>query len=168
MRTLLTVVAAVGVLGLVGCDALKKKKPTAAPTGKTEDTTVTRGPGGGVVVGAPVAGGGGGGGAVSAVRKAVDRTKVRAALSDIRLTIESFEVSNNRMPTPAETLQMVRQAAPQYAKLIDDGEVVLVAARTRQDVWAYEGKPPGGNYLVLTNQGVEEMDAGTLRQRLGQ
>ncbi len=168
MRTLLTVVAAIGVLGFVGCDALKKKKPATAATEKTDDTTVTRGPGGGVVVGAPVAGGGGGGGAVSAVRKAVDRTKVRAALTDIRLTIEGYEVSNGKMPTPAETLQMVRQAAPAYAKLIDDGDVVLVAARTRQDVWAYEGKPPGSNYLVLTNQGVEDMDLATLRQRLGQ
>jgi hypothetical protein len=166
MRTLLTVVAAVGVLGVAGCDALKKKKPTAAT--KADETTVARGPGGGVVVNAPAAGGGGGGGAVSAVRKAVDRTKVRAALTDIRLTIEGYEVSNMRMPTPAETLQLVRQAAPQYAKLIDDGDVVLVAARTRQDVWAYEGKPPGNNYLVLTNQGVEDMDGATLRQRLGQ
>ena len=63
---------------------------------------------------------------------------------------------------------MVRQAAPNYAKLIDDGgDCAQRPARTRQDVWAYEGKPPGSNYLVLTNQGVEEMDGQTLRQKLG-
>jgi hypothetical protein len=150
----------------LGCKKAKKTTPTTATTGKTDDTTVTPGPGGGVVVGG--GGGGGSGGAVQAVRKAVDRTQVRAALVDLRLNIESYEVSNGRMPTPKETLAMVRQVAPKYAKLIDDGAIVLNAARTRQDVWAYEGKPPGSNYLVLTNQGVEEMDGQTLRQKLGQ
>jgi hypothetical protein len=167
MRSLM-LIAAAGFLLVAGCQKKKTKTaPTTPATGKTDDTTVTPGPGGGVVVGGGTVGGGGSGGAVQAVRKAVDRNTLRAALADLKLNIESYEVSNGRMPTPQETLAMVRQAAPKYAKLIDDGDVVLHAARTRQDVWAYEGKPPGSNYLVLTNQGVEEMDGQTLRQKLG-
>jgi hypothetical protein len=121
-----------------------------------------------VVVGAPVAGGGGGGGAVQAVRRAVSRTEIRTALQDIRLTIENASLASGRMPTPQDTLAMVRQAAPKYAKLIDDGDIVLHNARTREDVWAYEGKPQGQMALVLTSQGIEDMDLATLRQRLGQ
>lgn len=169
MRVLLWVfVAAIASCSLafgLGCKKAKKTTPTTPATGKTDDTTVTPGPGGGVVVGG---GGGGSGGAVQAVRKAVDRTQVRAALADMRLAIENYEISNGRMPTPQETLAMVRQSSPKYAKLIDDQAIVLHAARTRQDVWAYEGKPPGSNHLVLTSQGVEEMDGETLRQKLGQ
>lgn len=163
MRSLM-LIAAAGLLLTAGCEKKRKTAPTTPATGKADDPTVTPGPGGGVVVGGVS---GGSGGAVQAVRKAVDRTQVRAALTDLRLNIESYEVSNGRMPTPQETLAMVRQAAPKYAKLIDDGAIVLNAARTRQDVWAYEGKPPGSNHLVLTNQGVEEMDGQTLRQKLG-
>jgi len=159
--------AAVGVLlAAVGCDKLTGSKTAATTAATQSDTVVTPGPGGGVVVSG--GGGGGGGGTLSAVRKAADRTQVRAALADLRLTIENFEVTNGKMPTPQETLAMVRQAAPKYAKLIDDGDVVLNAARTRESVWAYEGRPPYGTYLVLTNQGVEEMDAQALKQRLGQ
>jgi hypothetical protein len=169
MRVLLWVfIAAIASFTLasgLGCRKAKKTSPTTPATAKTDDTTVTPGPGGGVVVGG--GGGGGSGGAVQAVRKAVDRTQVRAALADMRLAIENYEITNGRMPTPQETLAMVRQSSPKYAKLIDDQAIVLHAARTRQDVWAYEGKPPGSNYLVLTNQGVEEMDGQTLRQKLG-
>jgi hypothetical protein len=157
-------IASCSLAGGVGCKQAKKTAPTTPATGKT----ILPGPGGGVVVGSGTVPLGGSGGAVQAVRKAVDRTKVRAVLADLRLNIDSFEVANGRMPTPQETLAMVRQANSDYAKLIDDKAIYLHNARTRQDVWAYEGKPPGSTYLVLTSQGVEEMDAETLRQRLGQ
>jgi len=167
MRTLLTVVAAVGVLGFAGCDALKKKKPTAATT-PTDETTVTRGPGGGVVVGAPAAGGGGGGGAVMGSIKAAKRLASQNDFATIRIYIENASGATGKMPTVAETYAALQKEAPKIAELVGDGTIVLHAARTREDVWAYERTAYDSRGWVLTSQGAEQMDAATLRQRLSQ
>lgn len=129
---------------------------------------VVTGAGGGVVTNPmAVTGGGGGGGAAMAVRKAATRTEVRVALTDIRLTIDTFSLTDGKMPTPKQTLEMVKQAAPKYGKLIEDGDIVIHPARTREDIWAYEGKPTGQRVMVLTSQGVEDLDVLDLKQRLG-
>lgn len=187
MRAMASLLAAALVVGLAGC---KQKKgdtnsggqsansgnPGGPPQGGNTGSGASNGnnvgviPAGGVgVVTNPgaVAGGGGGGGAAGAVRKAADRTKVRAAIADLRLTIDGFSLSEGRMPTPQETYAIVKQAAPAYAKFIEDGQIVLNPAKSREEVWAYEGKPPYGVYMVLTSQGVEDMDAQALRTRLG-
>ena len=58
--------------------------------------------------------------------------------------------------------------APAIAALVKDGTIVLNPARSREDVWAYEKKAYESRGWVATSQGVETMDAATLKSRLGQ
>jgi len=164
---------------LLGCNKNKKAvksgsgdqapPPAAgsAPGGSNGATIVPAG-GIGVVTNPNQAlGGGGGGGAAGAVRKAADRTQIRFALQDIRLLLNDYSLANDKLPTPQETLALVKQGATKYAKFIEDGDIVINAAKTREDVWAYEAKAPFGKHMVLTAQGIEDMDPEGLRQRLG-
>ncbi len=166
MRALL-LIAAAGVVLSAGCEKKKKTAPTNPATGKTDDTTVTPGPGGGVVVGGGGAAGGGGGGAVQAVRGAVQRTVTMNDLNQIRIFIENASLASGRMPSVQETYQALKQEAPNLAKLIDEGTITLHPARTREEVWAYETAALEKGGLMLTSQGVERVDAQTLKQRLG-
>lgn len=157
----------------IACGCKKKPAPTPQPQGtpksaEKDDTVVTPGPGGGVVAGAPLAGGGGGGGAVQAVRGAATRAVSRNDLQNIRIYIENASLASGRMPSPQETLSALRQEAPNIAKQVDEGIIVLHPARSREGIWAYERKAYDQGGLVLTSSGVEQMDATTLRQRLNQ
>jgi hypothetical protein len=165
MRSLM-LIAAAGFLLTTGCDLKKKTTSTTPATGKAEDTTVTPGPGGGVVVAG--GGGGGSGGAVQAVRGAVKRAVTMNDLNQIRIYIENASLASGRMPTVQETYQALQQEAPTIAALIDDRTITLHPARTREEVWAYETAALQNGGLMLTSQGVERVDAQTLRQRLGQ
>jgi hypothetical protein len=174
MRALFSMVGSVLVSLLVVCACPGCKKKTPAPAAQQQqqnpdDPVVARGPGGGVVAGAPaVAGGGGGGGTVQAIRGAVGRTVTANDLQQIRTFIENASLASGRMPTPQQTLAALKQEAPKIAELVDDGTIVLHNAKTRESVWAYEKKAYDQGGMVLTNQGVERMDAATLRQRLQQ
>jgi hypothetical protein len=174
MRGLLwCVTASVGAFALVcgpGCDALTGKKPTPTPTGGSQtgggDTTVTPGPGGGVVAGG--GGGGGSGGAAQAIRKAAQRTVTMHDLNSIRIFIENASLASGQMPSVQETYQALQKEAPHLAKLVDEKVLTLHPARTREEVWAYETAALQSGGQVLTSQGVERMDAATLKRRLGQ
>ena len=176
----LALVVVLGVL-LVGAGCKKKPKPAddtpsgGQPTGGGGGGAggdgpgiVVSGAGGGVVTNPGGAvGGGGGGGAAGAVRRAASRTEIRACLDDLKLLLNDYSLANDRMPTPKQTAEMVKQGAAKYGKMIDDGDVVIHEAKSREDVWAYEGKPTGQRVLVLTSNGVEDMDVLDLNRRLG-
>ena len=170
MRVLLwCTMAGVGAFALacgLGCDALTGKKPAATPTGSSGDgSTVTPGPRGGVVAGG--AGGGGGGGVMSG-HKAGRRIVTINDLNSIRLFIDSASLASGQMPSVQETYQALQKEAPHIAKLVDEKVLTLHPASSREDVWAYETAALQTGGQVLTSQGVERMDAATLRQRLGQ
>lgn len=172
-RIMLGFVAVAGLMA--GCDNpfAKKKTPppatsTAATTNSNDTMTTTPGPGGGVAVGTPMMAGGGGGGAVQAVRGAARRAVTMNDLQQIRIFIENASLASGQMPSINDTYAALKREAPNIAALIDDRTLTLHPARTREEVWAYETAALQNGGLMLTGQGVERVDAATLRQRLGQ
>ena len=152
-------------VSLAGC----KKKVTpvsSAPSSSAPVTVVAPGPGGGVVMNAGV---GGGGGAIQAVRGAVQTKAVDAnMMKQIHTYIEYASGASGKMPSTQETVAALQMEAPAIAALVNDGTIVLNPARSRDDVWAYEKKAYESRGWVATSQGVETMDAATLKSRLGQ
>jgi hypothetical protein len=115
-------------------------------------------------------GGGGGGGAYQAVRTAVKRTVNENELKNLHLFIETASGASGRMPGYQEIMAALQREAPKTAKHIEDGDIVLTGARTREGIWAYTKDPQSvaGEHLVLTSSGIERMPPATLRQRLQQ
>jgi hypothetical protein len=108
-----------------------------------------------------------GAGVVHNVASAANRLEVKNDLQQMRIFIENASLASGRMPSAQETYQALKKEAPKIAKLIDDRVITLNAARTREEVWAYETAALQSGGQVLTSQGVEQMDAETLKQRLG-
>jgi len=152
-------------VSLAGCK--KKVAPVAsAPASSAPATDVAPGPGGGVVMNAGV---GGGGGAVQAVRGAVQTKAVDAnMMKQIHTYIEYASGASGKMPSPQETLAALQMEAPAIAALVNDGTIILNPTRSREAVWAYEKKAYESRGWVATSQGVETIDAATLKSRLGQ
>jgi hypothetical protein len=155
------------LLACLAASGCKKKAAPVAAAAPAADNQGVVAPGGVVAEQPMVAGGGGGGGAVQAVRGAVQRVVTQAELKSIQLFIDTASAASGRMPSTAETLAAIRQSDAKLAGLIDDGTIVLHPATVREAVWAYEAKALSAGGLVLTNSGVERMDAAALRQRLG-
>ena len=112
-------------------------------------------------------GGGGGGGAAQAVRKAAKRAATNNELNQIHLFIETYSSASGQMPSPQETLATIQKEAPKIAEAIKEGVIVLLPARSREEIWAYEAIALEQGGQVLTGGGIERMDVQTLRNRLG-
>lgn len=154
---MLTVTPALPVLEPPPIDLPKPEKPVVAP-----------GPGGSVVANpAPVVGGGGGGGATQAVRGAAKKTVDANDLKMIHTFIEYASGASGRMPSAETTRAALKQEAPEIERKIYEGLIVLNPAKNREEIWAYEAKALESSGWVATNNGVETMDAATLKRRLG-
>lgn len=147
-------------VALAGCEK-KKTKPSSntLPTGSVETAS---------------SGGGGGGtnyqsgaGVAQNVRQAPRRIVEMNDLNQIRIYIENASLASGKMPNSNEILAALKQEAPAIYKKINDGDITLHPARTREEVWAYETAALTQGGLVCTSSGVERMDAATLKQRLG-
>ena len=172
MRKLLVIGLALALLG--GC----KKKTTKlaqgpAPAEPSAAAPNVAAPGGGPAVHAPTGvvlgrGGGGGGGAYQAVRTAVKRTVSQNEMHNLHLFIENASAATGTMPSAQDITAALQREAPKVAKMIQDGDIVLTGARSRESIWAYTKDPQtvGGEHLILTASGIERMPAQTLRQRL--
>jgi hypothetical protein len=173
MRKLLVIGLVLAVLG--GC----KKKTTKLAQGPAPGEPAQAVPGGGgegVAMHAPTGvalnpgGGGGGGGAYQAVRTAVKRTVSQDELRNLHLFIENASAETGRLPSPEEITAVLRREAPKIAKSVQDGDIVLTGARTRESIWAYtkDAQSVAGEHLILTASGIERMAGPTLQQRLKQ
>ncbi len=145
MRVLLWAVLTMAAASALGCEKKAKSQATAAQGTNYQ-------PGAGPIVNA-----------YNAARR-IDLTN---DLQQIRVSIENASLASGRMPSVQETYQALKQEAPKIAKLIDDKVITLNPARTREEVWAYETAALEQGGLMLTSQGVERVDAQTLKQRLG-
>ena len=160
MRTILT--AAVFAVALAGgCETKKKSKPTTKTTEPDRSSAGSSGGGGGG------SSSGGSGGAAQAVRAAPQRTVTQNDLTQIRTFIEYASGSTGQMPAYNDTYAAIKKEAPAIAKKIDDGWIVLNNARSREEIWAYEADAVNNGGWVCSSNGVERMDAQTLKQRLG-
>lgn len=111
-------------------------------------------------------GGGGGGGAAGAVRKAAKRAATNNELHQIHLFIETYSAASGQMPKPADTLAAIQKEAPKIAEAIKEGVIVLLPAKSREEIWAYEAIALEQGGQVLTSGGIERMDADALQRRL--
>ncbi len=128
---------------------------------------VAPGPGGGVVANPGPVAGGGGGGAVQAVRGAAKKTVDANDLKMIHTFVEYASGASGRMPSTETTRAALKQEAPEIERKIYEGLIVLNPAKNREEIWAYEAKALESSGWVATNNGVETMDAATLKRRLG-
>lgn len=159
-------------VALVGCG---KKTAKSTQPDSTPPPAAAGGSGGivpaggvGVVVNPQAAlGGGGGGGAAQAVQKAAKRAATNNELHQIHIFIESASGASGQMPPPQETYAAIQKEAPKIAEAIKEGVIVLTGTRSRESVWAYEAIALEQGGQVLTNNGIERMDADTLKRRLG-
>lgn len=143
--------------------------PIDPPKPDPAKPAVAPGPGGGVVANpGPVAGGGGGGGgATQAVRGAAKKTVDANDLKMIHTFVEYASGASGRMPSTETTRAALKQEAPEIERKIYEGLIVLNPAKNREEIWAYEAKALVSSGWVATNNGVETMDAATLKRRLG-
>jgi hypothetical protein len=152
-----TVTPAIPVLEPPPIDAKPEPpKPIPAP-----------GPGGGVVANPGPIAGGGGGGATQAVRGAAKKTVDANDLRMIHTFVEYASGASGRMPSTETTRAALKQEAPEIERKIYEGLIVLNPAKNREEIWAYEAKALESSGWVATNNGVETMDAATLKRRLG-
>lgn len=88
-------------------------------------------------------------------------------LRNIHIFIDAASLVSGKMPTVAQTTTVLRKEAPALFDLIKDEAIVLTGTTSREGVWAYSAKPQaGGEFLVVTAQGVENMTRETLEKRL--
>jgi hypothetical protein len=160
MRVLLCALLPVCAVLALGCKKkAKTTTPTTSATNRADSATGTPQPQGTNYQ--P------GAGVVHNVAQAAKRLEVKNDLQQMRIFIENASLASGRMPSAQETYQALKKEAPKIAKLIDDRVITLNPARTREEVWAYETAALQSGGQVLTSQGVEQMDAETLKQRLG-
>jgi len=161
---------------MVGCGKKPAKEggadttpPPAAGSSSANNGGPNVIPGGGIgVVTNPnqALGGGGGGGAAGAVRKAAKRTATNNELHQIHIFIETYSSASGQMPKPADTLAAIQKEAPKIAEAIKEGVIVLLPAKSREEIWAYEAVALEQGGQVLTSSGIERMDADMLQRRL--
>ncbi|HEY3787422.1 MAG TPA: hypothetical protein VGL71_01150, partial [Urbifossiella sp.] len=139
----------VGVLMMVAlCGCKKEKKdsgggdstppPAAGSQNGNSGQNITPAGGIGVVTNPTQAlGGGGGGGAAMAVLKAAKRPATKNELHQIHVFIEAASSASGQMPSPETTLAAIQKEAPKIAEAIKEGVIVLLPARSREEIWAY-------------------------------
>jgi hypothetical protein len=159
MRVLLCALVPVCAALALGCQKKAKTTKTTSATNSATNADAPQPQGTNYQPGA---------GVVHNVAQAAKRLEVKNDLQQMRIFIENASLASGRMPSAQETYQALKKEAPKIAKLIDDKVITLNPARTREEVWAYETAALQSGGQVLTSQGVERMDAQTLKRRLGQ
>jgi hypothetical protein len=137
-------------------------------TGGNVPAVVPSGAGGGVVLNPGAAtGGGGGGSALGVVRKAAKRAATMNELNQIKIFIENASAVDGRIPDPKETLEVLRKEAPPIAAAVEEGVIVLHPAKSREEVWAYEGKALTEGGVAIINGTITRVRPEELREKLG-
>ena len=131
-----------------GC---KKDTPAAAPKVDAYNTSST-----------------GAGGTAQAVRGAVVRTVKSSDLDQMKIYIETLASESDKFPSGESvktTLSGDRQMSSLW-KLVADGSIVIAPMKQREGIWAYEKLAMTEGGIVLSNQGVQRMEASELQNAL--
>ncbi|MCS7272169.1 MAG: hypothetical protein NZ703_13895, partial [Gemmataceae bacterium] len=95
------------------------------------------------------------------------RTVTRADMQDVWIFMENASAVSGRLPSPAEVYAALMQAQSPALALVREGAITLTGSRNRESVWAYETRALQQGGWVAGPNGVEELSAAELRQRLG-
>jgi hypothetical protein len=172
MRKVLVVALALVVL--TGCPKKKDKDKGAtgsqtggpAPNSTTGAAGTPSGPGPSSTVVVQ-----GSGGAVQGTRMAAYRAIKQADLDQLHIFLESASGPTGTLPTREQTEAMLQKEAPNIARQIKDGAIVLTGVRKREGtIWAYTAEPQSiiGVHLMLSTNRVERIAPQDLKQRLQQ
>jgi hypothetical protein len=76
---------------------------------------------------------------------------------------------SGKLPEKAATLAALKmdKGTVNLVKAIEDGSLVLTGPVNREGVWAYEKNAAESGGFVLSNNGVEKLDAAAAKKRLG-
>jgi hypothetical protein len=101
--------------------------------------------------------------------QAVKRTINQNDLKNLQIYMEAASAETGKLPDKATIMAALKMenGAAKLVKAIESGEVVLTGTANREDVWAYEKLAPEKGGLVLTSNGIENLDAVAARKRLG-
>ena len=96
-----------------------------------------------------------GGASLGNMYRAGKRGGLMGEMADIGKQITITVQLDDRMPTAAEIKQDLQRSAAKYAKLIDDGIVILTDTKDKRGMWAYEidSEKVGGIALVSGTPG---------------
>jgi len=96
-----------------------------------------------------------GGASLGNMYRAGKRGGLMGEMADIGKQITITVQLDDRMPTAAEIKQDLQRSAAKYAKLIDDGIVILTDTKDKRGMWAYEidSEKAGGIALVSGTPG---------------
>jgi hypothetical protein len=111
-------------------------------------------------------GGGPVGGAIQGTRLAAQRVVTENEMRNVWTLIQYAPAEN--MPTAQQIITEIQQTAPETAKLIQEGKIVLTGTRSREHIWAWSKEPQtmGGDHIIVTASGVDRMNGKALQDRL--
>jgi len=89
-----------------------------------------------------------------------------ADMKEIWVFIDNRSGATDKMPSIVEIGAALNAARSHAADLIKDGSIVLTGARMRDAVWAYEKKARTQGGWVVSQNGVENLTAAVLENRL--
>ncbi len=95
------------------------------------------------------------------------RAVAMADMQEIWVFMDNRSGASGRMPSGAEVYAALVAAKSPAAELVKDGSIILTGVTTREGVWAYEARAYTNGGLVVSQNGVETLNAAQLKQRLG-
>ena len=109
-----------------------------------------------------------GAGATQNVRNAAQRVITLAEMTNLGLFIE-IEYTNNssKMPDLKSVTKILKDEAPQIAKAVADGKIVLCWTAEHKGIWAYEVGADTKGGVVLVTGAARRADADEVRKLLG-
>lgn len=176
------VVLGLGLALVVGCNKADESSNQEGnvmhgvhgPTGVVLDPGAVMGGGGGATVQQPQGqplragtGGGGSGGAAQAVRGAVARIVDQKEMQDLYLYVNTYSLSSGQMPSAQEIFAAAQESgSTKLTEQIQNGDIILTNARSRESIWAYTKDPQNGQHIAISAPGVERLTQDELQRRL--
>lgn len=90
-----------------------------------------------------------------------------ADVKEVWIFIENRSASKGAMPSTQEVLAALTMVKAAAAELVQSGSIVLTGAHHREAIWAYEKNALTQGGWVATQNGVENLTAAQLKERLG-
>jgi len=108
-----------------------------------------------------------GAGAAQNVRNAAQRVITLAEMTNLGLFIEIEYTNNGKMPDLNSVTKILKDEAPQIAKAVADGKIVLCWTAEHKGIWAYEVGADTKGGVVLVTGAARRADADEVRKLLG-
>jgi hypothetical protein len=99
--------------------------------------------------------------------KFVGKPVTEADMKEVWIFMENASIVSGKLPPPQLVYAALVKAEAKAAELVKDGSIFFTGATARESVWAFELKAISQGGWVATQNGVENLTAAELKQRLG-